>query len=458
MASGTAFNVIYVGNFADWEASAGTSGLYVDVDDNGGTSEPNAEVMYGQVINGADLAVVSIQANETSTNNGVIGTDDYTNGPRTGTNFNTSGTYDDQPTYLRGDTIEYTLPDGTSYGDGTGTYYANSNDPGNTEGVAIDSVHWFRIAVSSPVRDGAGDIVYNPDGSMQTTEVEKLVVGFQTDVGDVFIQEYANSNSSIYNLDGLEISSIRFIESNGDNGVKDIRDTWSADGVTTIACFADGTMIETSRGQVAIEYLKVGDLVKTLDRGMQPLRWIGSRHLNAATLECNPKLRPIRIDAGVLGHGLPTTDLVVSRQHRMLVSSKITQRMFDQAEVLLPAIRLVGLGGIDVADDVSDVTYYHMMFDQHEVVFANAAPSESLHLGEYALESMLPEQLEEIETTFPDLENDLQAANLARFVPNTNRAMKELMRRHVKNNKCVLEIYKKPITNQIAAFIMQRNY
>ena len=47
---------------------------------------------------------------------------------------------------------------------------------------------------------------------------------------------------------------------------------------TTAPCFTAGTLIETPRGAVAIETLQVGDRVMTLDRGPQPLRWIGAAH------------------------------------------------------------------------------------------------------------------------------------------------------------------------------------
>ena len=68
-------------------------------------------------------------------------------------------------------------------------------------------------------------------------------------------------------------------------------------GIEEIICFASGTNILTSAGEVAIEDLQVGQLVATLDHGLQPLRWVGSRKVSAAG-----KLAPIVIRAGVLGN------------------------------------------------------------------------------------------------------------------------------------------------------------
>lgn len=55
--------------------------------------------------------------------------------------------------------------------------------------------------------------------------------------------------------------------------------------IVTVPCFAAGTMIRTPAGDVAIETLRVGELVMTLDGGPQPVRWIGSRKLTVADLE-----------------------------------------------------------------------------------------------------------------------------------------------------------------------------
>jgi len=202
---------------------------------------------------------------------------------------------------------------------------------------------------------------------------------------------------------------------------------------TGVVCFARGTMIETRSGQVAIEDLQSGDLVKTMDRGFQELRWIGSRKLDAIDLQHHPRLLPIRIKAGALGEGLPVKDLIVSPQHRMLVRSTIAERMFGAHEVLIPANKLLILDGIDIDKAATSVEYFHMLFDQHEIVFADGSASESLFTGPEALLSLTEEAKREIFTLFPELDEPDFLSQKARYSPEKGKLMKKLAMRHQKN-------------------------
>ncbi|MBD9525219.1 Hint domain-containing protein [Paracoccus sp. PAR01] len=170
-----------------------------------------------------------------------------------------------------------------------------------------------------------------------------------------------------------------------------------------IFCFVAGTLIETENGPIAIENLVPGDMVLTKDNGFQAIRWIGRVRIAATSLERNPKLRPIRISAGALGAGTPTVDLLVSPQHRVLVRSKIAMKMFGALEVLVAAKQLIRLDGVDIATDLTEVEYFHMLFDRHEVVISNGAETESLYPGPQALKSVGKAAADEIYALFPEL-------------------------------------------------------
>ncbi len=143
-------------------------------------------------------------------------------------------------------------------------------------------------------------------------------------------------------------------------------------------CITDQTLIRTQGGVVSGKDLRIGDMVWTLDHEYQPIRWIGTMTCLKDELISQPKRCPVRIRRDALGAGLPSTDLVVSPQHRILARSKIVERMFGQAEVLVPAIKLTPLEGIDQVQPADGITYIHLLFDQHQIVEADGSLVESL--------------------------------------------------------------------------------
>lgn len=173
-----------------------------------------------------------------------------------------------------------------------------------------------------------------------------------------------------------------------------------------VTCFAEGTLIATACGPRRVETLAPRDLVLTRDRGLQPLRWQGGSHVTAEGLEARPNLRPILIRAGALGAGCPDRDLTVSPQHRMLIRSRIAHRLFKDAEILVAAKHLVGLPGIEVAIPREGVTYFHLLFDRHEIVMSNGTWSESLFTGPQAMNSVSDAARREILALFPELAQD----------------------------------------------------
>ena len=128
----------------------------------------------------------------------------------------------------------------------------------------------------------------------------------------------------------------------------------------------------------------------------------------------------------------------MSRQHRFLVRSAIAQRMFETSEVLLPAIKLIDLDGIDIAEDVDSVEYFHILFDRHEIVCSNGAWSESLFTGPEALQAVPSASAQEIKKLFPEIcEPDYEPAS-ARHIPETGKLMRKLVARHKKEQQAAL--------------------
>lgn len=166
-------------------------------------------------------------------------------------------------------------------------------------------------------------------------------------------------------------------------------------------CYLAGTLIETDIGPLPIEVLREGDLVKTQDHGMQPLLWVGKSKIDGSGAHA-----PINIPAGALGN---YRDLLVSPQHRMLQHSWEAEMMFGCAEHFVPAHALVGSRGISVAPR-KNATYCHLLCQNHEIIFAEGIPAESLHLGHVTKDILGSRLLDDIRTKHPSLRLDLPTA------------------------------------------------
>mgnify|MGYP002653695691 FL=1 len=164
----------------------------------------------------------------------------------------------------------------------------------------------------------------------------------------------------------------------------------------------------------------------------------GSRTLDAADLDLNPAFRPIRIRAGALGNGLPEADLIVSPQHRVLVQSDLTRKLSGEWQVLVAAKHLTDLDGIDVVRDATTVTYWHMLFDGHELVRSNGTWTESLYAGPEAMKSLDSGAQREILRLFPELAQSDTSRNVPARPFVTGREGRRIARHHARTNASLI--------------------
>ena len=153
-------------------------------------------------------------------------------------------------------------------------------------------------------------------------------------------------------------------------------------------CFTTGVLIRTAEGVKPVETLVSGDLVWTADGGPKPIRLLLSRRISAADLRADPALRPILIRASAFGPGRPARDLRVSPQHRILVSDWRAPLLWGAEEVLVPARALVDGGKVVVDVEAREVTYFHLVFDAHEIVESEGLLSESYLPGAATLRGL----------------------------------------------------------------------
>ncbi|MCJ2036457.1 Hint domain-containing protein [Methylobacterium sp. J-068] len=145
-----------------------------------------------------------------------------------------------------------------------------------------------------------------------------------------------------------------------------------ATGPAGTVCYVSGTRIRTTRGQVAVEDLCVGDRVVTATGTLRPITWIGHRMLAANGAALPHDQRPIRIKAGAFGSDLPVRDLSLSPGHPVLVGAGAD----NAGGVLVPIMCLVN-GTTVVREVCAQVTYWHIELDQHDILLAEGLPAES---------------------------------------------------------------------------------
>jgi hypothetical protein len=139
---------------------------------------------------------------------------------------------------------------------------------------------------------------------------------------------------------------------------------------TAAVCYAAGTQIATAAGEVPVEYLRIGDFVKTLHAGPQKIKWIGRRSYDGRFIAGNQDILPICIKRHAIAEDVPARDLFVSPGHAICIGG-----------ALIHAIRLVNGVSIIQAQAVESVTYYHVELESHEIIFAENCPAESF-MGE----------------------------------------------------------------------------
>lgn len=233
-----------------------------------------------------------------------------------------------------------------------------------------------------------------------TTDTITAVV-FQDTAGNLYLAPESVQNSD---QDALEAKAIRSLTLGNEITISGEGYSLGANrDFANFVCFTPGTTILTQEGETPIERLRVGDLVVTMDHGLQPLIWIGSRSLIFD--QHNTRQKPIEIKRNAFGEGLPFKDLRVSPQHRILLSKGLP----GTDEVLAPAKGLTELPYLRVMHGKKQETYISLLLQNHEIVFTNGLPCESFLPGPNALAMVGPTYRLQLLHLFPRLAWDPEA-------------------------------------------------
>lgn len=168
-------------------------------------------------------------------------------------------------------------------------------------------------------------------------------------------------------------------------------------GLSDLLCisFVRGTMITLATGaQKPIEDLRPGDRVLTRDHGGQPIRWIGR-----VTLKAVGPFAPVVITKDTLGNA---GDLIVSQHHRMFLYQRERRAGIATSELLVQAKYLIDKERVFMREG-GFVDYLALVFDRHEIIYAEGVPAESLMVNDATVNRLPPELSADVKARFPGL-------------------------------------------------------
>ncbi|WP_108484691.1 Hint domain-containing protein [Oceaniglobus ichthyenteri] len=220
----------------------------------------------------------------------------------------------------------------------------------------------------------------------------RMAIAADTECGWVGAALHLDSCATFMTPDGSTVEALILVELNSDNAsVAEIYlfplarlkpkigySLVALDKASALARFAEIACVSFTRGtritlasgrQIAIERIGVGDAVLTRDHGPQKVRWIGQQ-----TVRATGALAPIRITAGTLNND---NDLLVSPNHRLFIYQRHDHMKAGRAEVLVKAKHLVNDETV-LRTDGGFVDYFQILFDRHEIIYAEGIAAESL--------------------------------------------------------------------------------
>jgi len=167
-------------------------------------------------------------------------------------------------------------------------------------------------------------------------------------------------------------------------------------------CFSKSSLILSEMGEIPVEDLRPGDMIVTRGNGLQPVKWVGARHVSARHLFDNSHLRPVLIKKDTYGNGLPVRDTILSPNTRLPVDGAESGLFADVKDIMAPVKHLVDNMNV-VQVEVTAANFVHVMFDEHEVIAINGIWTEVFKVSERPGSTLGNAQRNEIFEIFPEL-------------------------------------------------------
>ncbi|MFK7878897.1 Hint domain-containing protein [Roseobacter sp.] len=269
------------------------------------------------------------------------------------------------------DGLYHTFPPGTVLQPGETLFIINE-----ISGTVPD---WAQEASEGGVESGAGGVSTNLLTEGNSGAHAESIALVDPDSGDYIVFNMSSDPPEVQNLSGfpgtnnvgtVDGDSVMADQMSGIGYRYDANTDSYVTGSPAVPCFVRGTLILTPEGQIPVEDLEIGDLIVTKDAGALPVRWVGVRHLNTTELVKYGQY-PIEFKPGSLGPGRPQRTLRLSPQHRLLFGK----------DYLMPARGLTDLPKVRIMKGCLQVSYHHLLLDDHHIIFAEGAHVETFLPG-----------------------------------------------------------------------------
>jgi Hint domain len=133
-------------------------------------------------------------------------------------------------------------------------------------------------------------------------------------------------------------------------------------------CFLAGTRIKTTKGEVRVEELRIGDRVLTVLGRVKPIKFVGHREIWREPSQKWNGEGPVKISRFAIDGKAPHSDLYVSPAHAIYIDG-----VMIPVSVLVNGITVVA----NAKPDAQSLSYFHIELDTHEAILAEGLAVES---------------------------------------------------------------------------------
>lgn len=169
----------------------------------------------------------------------------------------------------------------------------------------------------------------------------------------------------------------------------------------------EGANIRTPCGARRIELVRPGDLIVTRDNGLQAVRLIWSREIRKLEFTANPAAAPVHLSPRAVGPMMPSKDITIASDHRVLVPGYRLQGQNDTTCCLVGAAQLAQSSDAAYADTSARVKrFYTLVFDSPQIFACNGLPVESFQAGAKQIAGLKANLRSELVDLFPQLKHE----------------------------------------------------